>query len=434
MDEAARLDEQVEAGRLPSDVFGQIRSLMQHNTSLNFIFCVGERLELMRSQYAMLFNVALYKEISFLDRRAAESLIVQPTQSLYGYQPEAIDRIIEITAGHAYFMQLLCHSLFAGWQRDNKPSITVEDVEAVVSEVVERGSANLKFDWDESLPVEKLFLGAMAEAMENGAASITTGGVSEVLRRYDILVPQGEVVSAQRSLIGKELVFGADEVRFAIDFLRLWVRQHERVEWVKEELSGEIETLREEAEAAEAERRATRKRFRWGSLVGVVGPGGGLAAVRARVAPAGLQRLDGHRRGGCRPDSGLPGPGQVRLPDQAAGAILAMCLDTVEKLSNDTMRFNLHWTATIRNERFNAVNRKGSTTLDPVPYLRDESGNTYNFLDVGGSAALQVAVGHGQNSEPGWFLFPELEDGVTSVDLVDVVDGQEMVIQEIVLQ
>ena len=76
MDEAARLDEQVEAGRLPSDVFGQIRSLMQHNTSLNFIFCVGERLELMRSQYAMLFNVALYKEISFLDRRAAESLIV----------------------------------------------------------------------------------------------------------------------------------------------------------------------------------------------------------------------------------------------------------------------------------------------------------------------------------------------------------------------
>ena len=68
IDEAARLDEQVQAGKLTPDVFGQVRSLMQHNASLNFMFCVGERLELMQTQYALLFSVALYKEISFLDR------------------------------------------------------------------------------------------------------------------------------------------------------------------------------------------------------------------------------------------------------------------------------------------------------------------------------------------------------------------------------
>ncbi len=436
VDEAARLDEQVEAGKLPSDVFGHIRSLMQHTTSLNFIFCVGERLELMRSQYAMLFNVALYKEISFLDRRAAESLIVQPTQGLYGYQPEAIDRIIEITSGHAYFMQLLCHSLFARWQRENKPSIAVEDVEAVVSEVVERGAANLKFDWDESLPVEKLFLGAMAEATEKGAGSVTSRHVDDVLRRYDIQVPQGEMVSAQRSLIGKELVFGAEEVRFAIDFLRLWVRQHERVEWVKEELSSEIETLREaaEAEAAEAERRITRKRFRWGTLVGVVAlavalllfvPGSPLRVFSATTVTEQVgvvQTLDFQDQDKCA------------FQTQAAGAILAMCLDTVEKLSDDTSRYNVRWTANIRGDAVNAVDRKGSATLEPVPYLRDEAGNIYNFLDVGGSAALRVAMRHGEDSGPGWFLFPELEDGVISVDLVDVVGEQEMVIQQIALQ
>ena len=207
IDEAARLDEQVQAGKLTPDVFGYVRSLMQHNTGLNFMFCVGERLELMQSQYALLFSVALYKEISFLDRKAAEALIMKPVEGLYTYGEAAIDRIIEITSGHAYFMQLLCHSLFSGWQSNNKPEITVEDVNGVASEVVERGAANLKFDWDESLPVEKLFLSAMAEAMVNDTPSVTLGDVDEVLQRYEILVPQGELIGAQRSLIGNEYRF-----------------------------------------------------------------------------------------------------------------------------------------------------------------------------------------------------------------------------------
>ena len=236
IDETARLDEQVQAEKLPSDVFSHFRSLIQHNASLNFIFCLGERLELMQRQYALLFNVALYKEISFLDRSSAESLIVQPADGLYSYNQGSIDRIIEFTSGHAYFLQLLCHSLFAMWQREGNSPITAEDGDSVATEVVERGAANLKFDWDESLPVEKLVLSAMAEAMDGATASVTLNGVDEVLRRYDILVPHGELVTSHRSLIGKELVDGTEDIRFTVDFLRLWVRQHERLEWVKEEL------------------------------------------------------------------------------------------------------------------------------------------------------------------------------------------------------
>jgi hypothetical protein len=45
IDEASRLQEQGERGKLPAEVFGQLRSLMQHNDRrLNFILCVGERL------------------------------------------------------------------------------------------------------------------------------------------------------------------------------------------------------------------------------------------------------------------------------------------------------------------------------------------------------------------------------------------------------
>jgi Cdc6-like AAA superfamily ATPase len=227
IDEAARLDEQVQAQKLPPDVFGHLRSLMQHNASLNFIFSVGERLERMKSQYALLFTVALYKGISFLDRKSAESLISEPAQPLYSYEDSAVDRIIEITSGHAYFMQLLCHSIFAQWQREGMPKVTVDHVNRVATEVVERGSANVKFDWDDTSSVDKLVLSAMAEALDEQTTSVTLKDVQQILEGYDILVPRGDLISAQRSLIGKELVSDAADSRYTIDFLRLWVRQHQ---------------------------------------------------------------------------------------------------------------------------------------------------------------------------------------------------------------
>ena len=348
----------------------------------------------MQSQYALLFSVALYKEISFLDRKAAESLITQPAGGLHTYDQLAIDRIIEVTSGHAYFVQLLCHSLFARWQRDNKPQITAEDVESVESEVVERGSANLKFEWDESLPVERLFLSAMAEAMDGSAGLTTPQDVDEVLRRYDILVPQGELVSAHRSFIGKELVVGNEEIRFAIDFLRLWVRQHERMEWVKEELSTEVEELREvaEAEIEAAESRQRRKRFRWGAVLSTVAlvvilllfiPGSPLRVFSAstvveevKVAAAIPFEL-GDKCGTQR---------------QAPGVDLFMCRGSVERLTDSTTRVNVHWTVTITSGESNASLRAKSEVGDTEPFLLDAEGNRYEFIGAEGAATQQLPV------------------------------------------
>ena len=219
IDEAARLDEQVQAGKLTPDVFGYVRSLMQHNTSLNFMFCVGERLELMQSQYALLFSVALYKEISFLDRKAAEALIMKPVEGLYTYGEAAIDRIIEITSGHAYFMQLLCHSLFSGWQSNNKPEITV------------RTSTAWPWRWSRGEPPISSSTGTNPCPWRSSSSApwprpwsttpppVTLGDVDEVLQRYEILVPQGGPVlkgaSSARSWLPEPSPWGSPSISFA---------------------------------------------------------------------------------------------------------------------------------------------------------------------------------------------------------------------------
>ena len=64
MDEAVRLDEEVQAGRLDREVFDYLRHLMQHFERLNFVFSLGSGVEEMSKDYAFLFSVSLYHRIS----------------------------------------------------------------------------------------------------------------------------------------------------------------------------------------------------------------------------------------------------------------------------------------------------------------------------------------------------------------------------------
>ena len=162
IDETLRLEEQVDAGKLEPQVFDYIRSLMQHNPRLNFIFSVGTRVtQLQGRKFDVLFNTALYKEISFLDRQSAVALITMPVRDVFQYSEEAIDYILQVTSGHAYYTQLLCHSVFSNLSGEWSV-ITVDDVESVIGEAMERATVNLKFIWDDSPFIERLLLLAVA--------------------------------------------------------------------------------------------------------------------------------------------------------------------------------------------------------------------------------------------------------------------------------
>src|SRR4029077_20248216 len=119
MDEVIRLDEEVRAGRLELD-FEYIRHLMQHFARLNFVFSIGSGLEEMKKDYAFVFSVALYHRISFLEPAAAHALITQPVRDHYQVKADAVEKILQITSGHPYYTQLVCHCMFDRWLRSPK--------------------------------------------------------------------------------------------------------------------------------------------------------------------------------------------------------------------------------------------------------------------------------------------------------------------------
>ena len=240
LDEAIRLQEQVQHGKLEPEVFEYLRYLMQHFPRLNFLFALGDGLEALTKEYAFLFSVGLYKKISFLERDAALKLITQPVQNVYAVELEAQERILEITGAHPYYTQLLCHSLFARWQRTRVEAIQVADVDAVIDEAVERGLAVLKHTWEESSPAEKAILAGAAATMREHHARVSEQDIARVLKQNAIVILPEEAGQAYKSLLARDLFTGSDPFGFAVDLTRLWINKYERVEWVRDEISDAI--------------------------------------------------------------------------------------------------------------------------------------------------------------------------------------------------
>ncbi len=241
LDEVVRLDEEVRAGRMEREVFDYLRHLMQHHPRLNFIFSLGSGLEELQKDYAFMFMVALYHRISFLEVAAARDLVTDPVREFFEVAPEAVNTILRVTSGHAYYTQLVCHSLFDLWSRSPKPVMTAEDVYAALGEAIELGSPNLTYVWEDSSPEEKAVMAAMAAAMRAGTHAVNGSAIRAIWRKVSVPLPERKLAAALRSLVSREVITGIEAYSFTVDLQRLWLDKHRRLDWVMDELADSID-------------------------------------------------------------------------------------------------------------------------------------------------------------------------------------------------
>jgi hypothetical protein len=240
LDEVVRLDEEMRAGRLNRGVFDYLRHLMQHHERLNFVFSLGSGIEEMSRDYAFLFSVSLYHRISFLEPSAARDLITLPAHGHYELTEQAVGRILQITSGHAYYTQLVCHCLFDAWTRNHATTIDVNDVDDVLTEAIELGSANLTYVWLDSSPAEQVLMAGIATTMRDGGTTVTADQVRQVWSNAGVDVPVHEITRALRGLAGREVIMGDSAYSFTVDLQRLWLDEHRRLDRVKDDLADQI--------------------------------------------------------------------------------------------------------------------------------------------------------------------------------------------------
>jgi ABC-type cobalamin/Fe3+-siderophores transport system ATPase subunit len=244
-DEFEELESAVLRGYLDVSIFNYLRHLMQHTPNLSFIFCGTHRLEeLVADYWNVLFNISLYQRVGYLSQKDAMHLVQQPVEA-YGmlYDDLALDKIWRVTAGHPYFLQLICHSLVNRHNKTQRNYVTVADVNAALDEILSAGEAHFIYLWVESSLDERLALVAVSR-MFPLTGSVQAAQVVDYLEERGVQVERRAIREALHHLMLRDIL-KVDETeqveesiyRWQLGLLGLWAEKYKSLGRVLDEVA-----------------------------------------------------------------------------------------------------------------------------------------------------------------------------------------------------
>ncbi|BAU09736.1 hypothetical protein LEP3755_02110 [Leptolyngbya sp. NIES-3755] len=143
-------------------LFKYLQAGVYESPNLYLIPVIGRQLDDLPAMLS-LFREAPNHEVGLLDRRSAEQLITIPAKGLLEYDLDAIDAILELSAGHPYFTQVICFALFTHARNEDRWRVARSDVRANVERAIELGEGGLGWFW-EGIPLpERVVFSAAAE-------------------------------------------------------------------------------------------------------------------------------------------------------------------------------------------------------------------------------------------------------------------------------
>jgi len=144
--------------------FRYLQSILEQEDKLFVIPVVGQSLKDLQN-LPLFYKRAPQQKISLLNESNAKKLITEPAQGVLDYQLDAIQAIWELSAGHPYCIQVICHAVFAkARERDSENwTITRTDVEKIVNKAIEIGEGGLIWFWDGLSIRERIVFSAVAE-------------------------------------------------------------------------------------------------------------------------------------------------------------------------------------------------------------------------------------------------------------------------------
>jgi hypothetical protein len=223
-DEYEILEKKIEEGHLNPDLIRYLRSQMQSRERFSFIFAGSKKLEELEGKHwSLMFNAATYKKISFLNREDALDLMTIPVQNRIHYNNEAINRILQLTACHPYFLQLFLQNLIDHLNDAKKNNVTLEEVGYVLDYLLDNPSPHMIYIWQDSTDEQRLILSALSEIIESEEEFISIKRIEENLGSTTL--DADSIKKALNNLYKKEILDRKkNNYKFKIDLLRYWIK------------------------------------------------------------------------------------------------------------------------------------------------------------------------------------------------------------------
>ena len=139
-----------------------------------------------------------------------------------------------MTADQPYLIHLICWSLIGHCNRIQKAYVTINDVNVVLSEVLEMGQNHFVWIWSRASTEERIILSILAQK-GGDAGRLSLSDLEEEYDRYDLSYRHDSVLHALQNLVNEDVVEGlADgtQYRILVGLTREWLRKEKSPERV----------------------------------------------------------------------------------------------------------------------------------------------------------------------------------------------------------
>jgi hypothetical protein len=221
LDEFEALDSAFSSGRFEEQrVLGMLRNLIQHRPRFKVLLAGSHTLDELQRWASYLINVQIV-QIGYLKEPEARQLVERPVKDFaLRYDSDASQRVLDLTRGHPFLVQLLCAEIVA-FKNEQQPSLRrqacLADVEAAVPEALSSGS--LFFADIQRNQVDTAGLALLRTLAASGER--TTVDRETLAMRVD-----GNLRATLDQLVRRELIEVVDGgYRFQVELIRRWFAQ-----------------------------------------------------------------------------------------------------------------------------------------------------------------------------------------------------------------
>ena len=174
--------------------------------------------------HGRLFGGAVTNVLGPLSSEDASRLITWPVDGVLAYDYGVARRMIELTSGQPYYLQLLCFEVFnrcaaTGW-------VNQHDVDLVLEDLLGREISDFRQMWHESSPPEQAALAALV-SLRGARGVATVQEVRTILNKAGARAQREQVAGALDSLVERGILerLGALSYRFRVALLRDWLSE-----------------------------------------------------------------------------------------------------------------------------------------------------------------------------------------------------------------
>ncbi|WP_414568423.1 hypothetical protein [Nostoc sp. CCY 9925] len=198
------------------DFFSYFKKLLRQQEKLAFIPVIGRKVSDF-SQLLNLFKNAPYQEIGFLDDVSAKRLITKPAEGILIYDPDAIQSILKLSAGHPYFIQVICFCIFVRARQLDEWHINFQNIDDIVDRAIENAEAGLAWFWDGLTIPEQVVFSAVAESQT------VTEKPFKLLEKYGVVKTEALEEAVEQLVASNFLEQTCDKIK--IELVRRWLLQ-----------------------------------------------------------------------------------------------------------------------------------------------------------------------------------------------------------------